>query len=185
MRIVVILMCVLFASVGWAAPNSYLLDRSGSQVVFTWFLGADAIKGQMPVKRADLKLDFKSAGNSSIDVALDVSKAKAGFAFATGAMRGPKVLSADAHPEIRFKSTKVVAQGTGAKVQGDLTIRGVTRPAIFDVKLYRGQGSTDSSRLAVQMTGSVNRSEFGATGWPDLVSDEIEINILAQVARQE
>lgn len=182
MRFLISLFCLIALATGAAAaPRSYDLDHAQSKVIFTWFLGQDAVQGLMPVKTADLRLDFDRAANSVIDVSLDAAAARAGFAFATGAMKGPQVLDAKAHPEIRFRSTKVVGRGAGAQVLGDLTIRGVTRPTTFDVALFKGGGDPAEGRLAVQITGSVNRSEFGATGWPDMVSDRIDFNILAYV----
>lgn len=183
MRIVFVFLALIWGSCAMAAPQVYVLDKAGSDVVFTWFLGKDAVRGDMPITRADLKLDFDRAAASTIDVVLDASQAKAGFAFATNAMRGPSILDAQSHPEIRFRSTKVIGQGAGAVVIGDLTIRGVTRSTRFDVTLYRGEGSLDLSQIAVLLKGSVVRSDFGATGWPDMVGNTIEINILARVSR--
>lgn len=183
MRIFLILVLLSCAGMSQAAPRTYLLNQQGSQVVFTWFLGSDAVKGNMPVKRADLVLDFERAANSTVDVALDVSKAQAGFPFATTAMTGPKVLDAGTYPEITFRSTRVIARGAGAEVQGDLTIRGVTLPAVFMAQIYQGQGAVtgDRAHLTVLLTGSVSRAAYGATGWADMAGDEVRFQVLAQV----
>jgi len=114
-------------------------------------------------------------------VSLDAANARAGFPFATSAMRGPNVLDTGDHPEIRFKSLQVSGQGTQAQVEGELTIRGVTQPAVFQVELFRAANSTDASRLAILMKGSVDRTAFGATGWPDMVRNRIDIKILAEI----
>ena len=79
---------------------------------------------------------------------LDVSGAEASFPFAAQAMKGPKVLDAREFPTIGFQSTAVKAEGDGAQVKGNITIRGVTRPIILDAVIYRQQGTVaGDSRL--------------------------------------
>lgn len=183
MRILIAILALL-ASPAQASVQLYDLDRAQSRVVFTWHLGSDDVNGQMPVSRADLALDFDHAANSHFSVALDVAASEAGFPFATQAMKGPKILDAATYPEITFVSTAVRPTATGAVVDGNLTIRGVTRPATFTAQLYRQKGTEagDRSRLSVLLTGSVSRSAFGATGWSNLAADEITFQVLARIS---
>jgi polyisoprenoid-binding protein YceI len=68
-------------------------------------------------------------------------------------------------------------------VTGNLTIRGVTRPVTLLAEVFRPKGSAedDRSRLTVRLTGRVNRSDFGAAGWSDMVGDEVRIVINARI----
>jgi polyisoprenoid-binding protein YceI len=169
----------------WAAPASYALEPAESVVGFETRFGPDLITGQMPVKSADLTLDFDAVSNCRIDVALDVSGAQASFPFAAQAMKGPKVLDSTTFPEILFRSSRVERQGDGARVEGELTIRGVTRPVTLTAMIWRQKGTEtgDLRQLTVQLTGSVLRSDYGATGWLDMVGDEVRLTILARIAR--
>jgi polyisoprenoid-binding protein YceI len=170
-----------------AAPADYVLEPDRSTVGFETDFGPDLITGRMPVSEADLTLDFDRAANSTVAVTLDVSQAEASFPFAAQAMKGPKVLDAASHPTIRFESTSVAAEGSGARVSGKLTIRGVTRPASLRAEIYQQTGSApgDLSHLTVRLTGAVLRSDFGATGWSDMVGDEVRLDILARIARKD
>jgi len=170
-----------------ARPVPYLLQPEESSVGFETDFGPDLISGAMPVKSADLILDFDTVANSHIDVALDVVNAHASFPFAAQAMKGPKVLDAKTFPEMSFHSTAIRRDGDGAQVDGDLTIRGVTRPVTLHATIYRPDGTKDGDlrQLTVQLTGSVRRSEFGATGWADMVGDEVRLTIVARIARTE
>jgi polyisoprenoid-binding protein YceI len=100
-------------------------------------------------------------------------------------MKGPKVLEAESHPVIAFRSTAVRPKGDGAEVTGEVTIRGVTRPMVLDAVIWRQRGTEagDRSRLTVQLTGRLKRSDFGATGWSDLVGDEVRLTIIARIAQ--
>jgi polyisoprenoid-binding protein YceI len=89
-------------------------------------------------------------------------------------------------PTLSFKSTDIKAVGNGElKVQGDLTIRGVTRKVSFAV-----EGPTPptkdpwgNTRIAASATTKINRKDFGLT-WNAaletggiLVGDEVTITL--------
>jgi polyisoprenoid-binding protein YceI len=178
--------CLLFALAAApvaAAPVAYLLDRADSSVAFETDFGADRITGSFPIIAADLTLDFDRVANSRVAVTLDVAGASASFPFAAQALRGPKVLDAAEHPRISFRSTKVTAEGDGARVEGKVTVRGVTQPMVMRAEIYRQKGTEagDRSHLTVRLTGSVARSAFGASGWSDMVGDEVRLTVLARI----
>lgn len=166
-----------------AAPVKYLLDHAASTVAFETAFGPDLITGTIPLDTAELTLDFDSVANCTVAVQLDVTGAEASFPFAAQALKGPKVLDAAAHPKMVFQSTSVQASGEGATVAGNLTIRGVTRPVTLGAEIFRQKGSAegDRSRLTVRLTGKVKRSDFGASGWSDMVDDEVRIIITARI----
>ena len=168
-----------------ATPARYDLQPADSTVAFETDFGPDRITGSIPLARADLVLDFDRASNCSVNVVLDVTGAGASFPFAAQALKGPKVLDAASHPQMTFVSTRVKAAGKGATVTGNLTIRGVTRTETFAAEIFRQKGTEagDLSRLTVVLTGRVNRSDYGATGWSDMVSDEVRITITARITR--
>jgi polyisoprenoid-binding protein YceI len=166
-----------------AVVVAYDLDPAASTVAFETDFGPDRITGAIPLEKADLRLDFDTVANCSVVVTLDVTGATASFPFAAQALKGPKVLAARDHPRITFESTSVSRAGDGADVAGTITIRGVSKPVTLRAHLFRPPGSAanDFSRLTVKLSGSVNRSDFGATGWPDLVGDEVRILITARI----
>ena len=178
-----LLVAAVIASSASAAPQAYRFLEEGSSVGFSWFLGSDEIKGHMPVTDADITIDFQRLRNSQVNVTLDVASANAGFPFASQGMKGPKVLWADEFPEIFFESTNVSQDGIGARIEGDLTLRGVTLPVVLSAKLFRPVGTEQGDRrnLFVRMTGSVSRSAFGADGWANLAGDEVILRITAHI----
>ncbi len=187
MRIKILIAFLLFASSALAAPEPYILQKEDSEVGFSWFLGKDEIKGKMPVSRADMVLDFDRVANSKVNVAVDVTGAQAGFPFASQGMKSPKVLWADKYPEIIFESTGVRRSGEGALIDGNLTVRGVTKPMVFTARFFRQSGTEvgDRSRLSIRLTGSLSRAAFGADGWSDMAGDEVKLSILARIRLPE
>ncbi len=182
-----ILSLIVSQSAAYAAPATYVLEPENSSVGFETDFGTDKITGRMPVSRADLTLDFDKVAASKIAVTLNVSGADASFPFAAQALKGPKVLDAAEFPTMTFTSTSVKAKGAGAVVKGVLTIRGIAKPVTMQAEIFRQKGYVegDLSHLTIRMRGAVNRSEFGADGWSDMVGDQVRLDILARIARVE
>ena len=169
----------------YAEPVRYQLEPDKSSVGFTYRFDGTPIKGTMPVASAAMVIDFNALRASKIQIALNANKARAGFIFATEAMRGASVLNAAKHPHIRFVSTGVSQSGNGAVITGMITIRGVSRPMTLLANFYRQKGSdpNDLADLTILLTGSVSRGAFGAAGYPNLVGDRIDLRIIAGIRR--
>jgi polyisoprenoid-binding protein YceI len=161
---------------------AYRLQPDQSTVGFETNFGADKINGTMPITSANLMLDFAHVQGCKVAVTLNAAGSEASFPFAAQAMRGPKVLDTAEFPNISFVSTSVTPQ---AEVAGNITIRGVTKPASFHAEIYRQQGTVagDLSHLTIRLTGEIQRSNFGAVGWNDMVGDAVRLNILARIER--
>lgn len=183
--LIIVLLVTTIVTAARAAPEPYRLNAAQSVVAFTYKFQGRPTQGRMPVKAARMLLDLDNVPASSVDVTLDPSQARAGFIFATQTMKGPNVLYTDRFPEIRFRSTKITGDLGGALVQGDLTIRDVTRPVTLRAGLYRQTGTQpgDRNRLIVQLTGRISRSAFGAGGFPGFVDDAIDLNIIARIEK--
>lgn len=166
-----------------ARPVAYGLDPAGSTVGFVVAFGASPLRGSMPVTKADLLLDFDAVANSRVAVTLSSRGATMGFPFAAEALKSPGVLDAARHPTLRFQSTRVRANGDGAQIEGNLTVRGVTRPVILQAVIWRQQGSAvgNRDRLTIRLTGTLSRADFGATGWPNMVGDAVALDISARI----
>jgi len=184
-RLLPLLIICLAASLATAAPLPYRLDTTRSTVAFTYDLQGRTTEGRMPVKSADIRIDLHEIGRSTVSVTLDARRARAGFIFATRAMKGPDILDTARHPEIRFRSTRIRGSLSAATVTGDLTLRGITRPVTLAAGLYRQRGTApdDLDQLTVLMTGRISRSAFGATGFAGMVGDAISLRIIARIGK--
>jgi polyisoprenoid-binding protein YceI len=170
-----------------AEPVPYILDAAASSVGFEVNMGEQVVTGTMPVAGAALLLDFDRVANSTINVTLDPSSAQTGLIFATEALKAENLLNTAAYPQIVFVSTGVTAgaDSTQAEVDGQVTIRGVTRPLRLHAQLYRQAGTIAGNidKLSLLLTGTLNRNDFGASGYPGLVSDQVKLQITAQIDR--
>lgn len=184
-RALAIVLAMLGAVPAWAAPERYLLDTARSSVGFIYVLQSNPTRGRIPIINADLLLDFGNLARSKVTVRLDATRAAAGIIFATQAMRGPSVLDARHHPVILFQSTSVRPEGRGAVITGNATLRGVTRPMTLNAQIYRQRGTDpgDLQRLTLHLKGRIDRRAFGATGYPNMVGNWIDLVIVARIDR--
>ncbi len=173
-----------------AALQPYVLSTQDTRVGFSFDLSGVSQTGSMPIRSADVQIDTRQLQNSRVDVVLDVSKARTRLPFARMPMLGQTVLNAKSHPTIRFVSTDVQLGPSGrisdgARITGDLTVRGVTRPVKLDASLYRRPGTApdDLDQLSIGLTGALNRHDFGASGYPDLVAETVGLDIHAEISR--
>jgi polyisoprenoid-binding protein YceI len=99
---------------------------------------------------------------------------------------------AEKFPRLSFKSTRITRRGNGElAVAGDLTIRGVTRNAVFTVEgpTPPAKDPWGNTRLGLSATTKINRKDFGLT-WNGaletgsiLVGDEVTITLDVQFVR--
>lgn len=131
-----------------------------------------------------------SPEESSVSVSIDASSIDTGTADRDGHLRSGDFLDVENHPTIEFRSTAVRQAGSDYQVDGELTIRGVTKPVTLDMT-FDGVATDPwgNSKAAFTATTSINREDWGLT-WNVpletgglLVSKEIKIEIEAQAAK--
>lgn len=186
--LILALAALMAAPAARAAPRRYVLDAAASRMGFSFVLNGARVKGEMPVARADIRVDTGNLAASSADVLLDAAKARTGLILATEAMKGPDVLDTARHPQIRFVSYRIrLGAGgrisEGAQMTGGLTLRGVTRRVTLAAALYRLPGSApqDLDVLDVHLSGQISRAAFGAAGYAGLVGDRVTLEIRARI----
>lgn len=189
MRIFLILITAIigFSRAVLAEPIDYEIITDKSTVGFTFQFGADEIIGMFPQYKANISIDFKKASNSHADIVLNTTTAKAGFVFATQALRSIKILDTSKFPNITFTSKSVRATKGGAVIiNGLITVRDITKPLILTARLMRAPGTLASERtnLHLYLTGEINRNDFGASGYPNAVGDILAIKIDAHIRRK-
>ena len=127
----------------------------------------------------------------AVEVTVDTSSIDTAEANRDGHLRSPDFFDAGNHPTATFKSNRVEATGDHTyRVNGDLTIRGVTRAAVLDVETTDPvKDPWGNLRAAAEGKGKISRKEWGLT-WNQvlefgalLVSDEVRLNIDAQAIR--
>lgn len=174
-----------FASVGAvAAPVTYTLDPTHTDVLFTWnHLGFSNPTGHLGKVDGTLVYDAADPTRSSVQVTLPLDGLDTHVVKLDEHLKKDEFLDAAKYPTITFKSTKVEVVGTGKfKVTGDLTLRGVTKPVVLDATL-NGAGPHPMKKvpaIGFDATTTIKRSEFGMGAYVPNISDELKVSITTE-----
>jgi polyisoprenoid-binding protein YceI len=104
-------------------------------------------------------------------------------------VRGEGFLDAANHPTMTYRSTGIRHDGGELIVDGELTIRGITRPVELTVEVNGfGPDPFGGTRAGFSATGEINRTDFGILanmaipGGGVMVSEKIQLNIEVEAA---
>jgi polyisoprenoid-binding protein YceI len=170
--------------------GAYTLDKAHSTLTFHLnHLGFSNYTARFTGFDAQLQFDPANPPGSTLNVtidprSLDLNNPPAGFA---DTLRGPEWLDAAKFPQMTFRSTSVEVTGTNAmRINGDLTLHGVTHPVTLDATFnggYAGHPMDPHARIGFSVHGAFKRSDFGisygipAPGTTMGVGDEVQVII--------
>lgn len=167
-----------------AAAGTYSIDSHHTQAIFSVsHFGFSDFYGIIPDAKGTLVLDPANAANDTLDVTLPAGAIATTNSVLDGELKGADWLDAGKFPDIHYVSTKVVQTGARtARIEGLLTLHGVTRPVTLDAALT-GAGNNPMSKAATigfSATGTLHRSEFGVSKYaPNFIGDDVKLTITA------
>lgn len=169
------------------AADSYQFDPMHTNI--NWranHFGFSSPSGHFAIKEGSVVLDEAAPDKSTVNVTIDTASLATGFDKFDDHLKGEDFLNTDKFPDATFKSTKVepAKDGKTAKVEGELTLHGVTKPVVLDVTLNK-QGDhpmNQKKTVGFSATVTIKRSEFGIDKYTPGVSDEVQISIEAEAS---
>jgi len=174
-------------SPAFAAPETYAIEQTHTEVTFFWtHFGFSKPSGKFMNAVGTLVLDEADPAKSSVDVSFAIDGLNTGVAALDGHLKSKDFFDAATYPTATFKSTKVDVTGKEtAKVTGDLTIHGVTKPVTLDVTLNKiGANMKGVKTAGFSATGQIKRSDFGIGAYVPAVSDEITLVITSEANKK-
>jgi polyisoprenoid-binding protein YceI len=148
------------------ATGTYDIDASHSTIGFVARHAMIAkVRGAFNEIEGAGHFDADDPTRSTLEVVIRTASVDTRNADRDGHLRSADFFDVDNHPTMTFASTEVEAvdESTYA-VTGDLTIKGVTRPVVFDVQL--GGTAVDpwgNTRLGLEGSAVVNRKDWDLT----------------------
>ena len=144
----------------------------------------------MRFDRAHGTLAWKKGGleASTVDVSVDAASVDTKVALLDKMVKGPDMFDAATYPTIHFVGKRFVRTGANqGKLEGELTIREVTRPITLDVT-FNGYGRnplTKADTLGFSAHGSFNRAQFGLATWYPAVGNDVQVRVEAEFERPQ
>ena len=162
-----------------AATRGFVLDKGRSEVHFSYYLEGRPGHCSIEVSQAQFQIDLADLSRSQVSVELDPRSIRAGFLPATEALKSAQLLDARNHPVIRFTSQSIQPAGAGGHMTGDLSIRGVTRSERMVAQFIETVPNHDVSEFGIQLSGQVNRDNYGVSGYSNFVGPQVDLRIRA------
>jgi polyisoprenoid-binding protein YceI len=170
--------------------GTYTADPGHTLVTWTVdHLGFSPYTGIFGDVTGTLVLDPKNPNAAKVEVTIPVSKVTTASAGLTSHLTRagkdggkPDFFGANA-ADAKFVSTSVRATGQTAKITGNLTLNGVTRPVTLDARFY-GAGTAPAQmggkeQVGFHATGTIQRSQWGLGFGVPMVGDSVKLDIAA------
>lgn len=175
-----------FSSAAVAAPESYVIDTTHTFPRFSYsHFGLSKQLSRFNKTTGTVVLD-KAAKTGAVDVTIDMKSVDTGFTVFDGHIQGADFLDTAAHPTATFKSSKVRFEGDKpVAVEGELTIKGVTRPVTLQVTSFVAttHPMLNKDAIGANATAVIKRSEFNAGKYAPNVGDEVTLDIALEAVK--
>lgn len=162
--------------------GTYAADAGHTMVLFTVnHLGFSTYWGIFGSVTGSLTLDPANPNAAKVSITVPMSGITTTSAQLNKHLATPDFFDAAKFPTATFTSTSVTVSGTSAKIAGNLTIRGVTKPVVLDAT-FTGAGKSPmgaKDTIGFEATTSVMRSDFGINYGIPMVSDVVPLKITA------
>jgi polyisoprenoid-binding protein YceI len=162
-------------------PAHSMLEFAVKHMMFT------TVKGRFGDFSGTFAFDPRNVDDSSVEVTIQTASIDTGIGARDAHLRSADFFDVARYPTAAFRGTGVEGDGERFVIEGELTIKGITRPISLEAE-YQGRGVNPSGVevAGFEARGRLNRKDFGLN-WNQalesggvLVGDEIKIAITVQ-----
>jgi polyisoprenoid-binding protein YceI len=179
-----------FAALGgsaFAAPETYVIDGAHTFPRFSYsHLGFTTQLSRFNKTTGKIVFD-REAKTGSVDIVIDTKSVDTGFPLFNEHIQGADFLDTATYPTATFKSTAVRFDGDApAAIEGNLTIKGVTRPVTLAVTSFKAvpHPMLKKDALGANATTKISRTQFNAGKYAPTVGDEVTIDIAVEAIKE-
>ena len=186
-KLAVVFALSAFSAAAVAAPETYNIDPGHTAPRFEYsHLGYSNQLHRFDKTSGKIVLD-RAAHTGSVDVSIDTKSVNTGLALFNGYIQGEDYFDTAKYPTITFTSTKVRFDGDKpVAVDGNLTIKGVTRPVTLTVTSFHSMPHPFAKKDAIgaNAVARIKRSDFNMGKGAPAVSDEVTLSIAVEAIKE-
>lgn len=164
--------------------GAYNFDKAHSFIGFkVKHMGLIEVPGFFRDFTGTVNYDAADPSKSTVQFTAKMTSVDTGVAPRDNHLRTKDFFEVETYPEMTFKSTSVTKKGKGWVVNGDLTMKGITKPVSipFEITGFLPAGERSGAKIGIVGETTINRRDFGVNygsnmpnGVPTL-SDEVKI----------
>jgi polyisoprenoid-binding protein YceI len=172
-----------------AQTSTWTIDPAHSEIDFAVrHMGVSNIHGRFGGIKGNIVVNDSDAAKSTVSVTIDTTTVDTGVSPRDTDLKSSGWFDVTQFPTASFASTGVTVTGSHMKVDGNLTLHGITRPAELDVEgpspTVPGMDHKPHSGYSATLT--IKRKDFGVG--PNVpttvVGDDIKLSIDLEVVKQ-
>jgi len=139
--------------------GTWSIDPAHSVVEFgIRYVGLVPVEGRAPVLRGTIL----GGERPSIEGTVDVASLTSFDEQRDTHLKSPDFFDAERHPELSFSSRSVEQDGNRLVVEGDLTMKGVTRPVTLSGTFAGSAGDPwGNERIGIELEATIDRTQWG------------------------
>lgn len=170
-----------------ASADTWKLDPPHSAAQFSVrHMGISTVRGTFTKVNGTVEYDSADPTKSTMDITIDAASVDTRVEMRDNDLRSDHFLETAKYPTITFKSTHVEPAGSGKlKIEGDLTIHGVTKPVTLAVDGPSApvNDPRGTSHMGASATATINRTDFGMNTMPQMVGTDVVITIDVELVK--
>lgn len=186
-KLVAIAVAASLSTAAFAASETYIIEGTHTMPRFEYsHFGYSTQVSRFDKTSGTITLD-RAAKTGSVDVVIDAKSVNTGYPLFNEHIQGEDFFDTAKYPTITFKSKALKFDGDKlASVDGDLTIKGVTRPVTLTVTSFHCMPHPMRKKDAcgANATTQIKRSEFNAGKHAPYVSDEVTLTIPVEAVKE-
>ncbi|MES2741220.1 MAG: YceI family protein [Pseudomonadota bacterium] len=170
-----------------AAPETYVIDSTHTAPRFEYsHFGYSNQVSRFDNTSGKIVLD-RAAKTGSVDVVIDTKSVNTGYATFNSHIQGEDFLDTAKFPTITYKSTKFNFSGDKlASVDGNLTIKGVTKPVTLTVTSFQcmPHPMLKKDACGANAVAKIKRTEFNAGKYAPYVGDDVTLSFAIESVKE-
>ncbi len=154
-------------------PGRYVIDPASSGVTFRTrhMFGLGRVRGTFAIRGGAVEVTGVP-GEARCYAEIDAASFRTGNPQRDASVRSARLLDTDQHPVIIFEAQRLDGTGPDSTgLTGQLTVRGVTRPAVIAAELTGAAPGGFTARGTVR----VDRTAFGVTAYRGLAARQLDM----------
>lgn len=182
-----LILAATVAAPALAAPETFNVEPTHTFPRFSYnHLGYSVQLSRFDKTSGKVVFD-KAAKTGSVDIVINTKSVSTGSDVFNEHIQGEDFLDTAKHPTATFKSTKVVFEGDKpAKIEGNLTLKGVTKPVTLTVTSFQTMPHpmVKKDALGANAYTTVKRTDFNMGKNAPYVGDEVRIDIAIEAIKE-
>jgi polyisoprenoid-binding protein YceI len=186
-KLIALALAAGFSLSAFAAPDTFVIDNTHTFSRFSYsHFGYSTQSSRFDSTSGKIVLD-RAAKTGSVEVTIDAKSVNTGYATFNNHIQAEDFFDTAKYPTITYKSTKFNFKGDKlASVDGNLTIKGVTKPVTLEVTSFQCMEHPMLKKEAcgADAVAKIKRTEFNAGKYAPYVGDDVTLTFAIEAIKE-